>query len=177
MPSTVIWAVLYSIPKEARQRGLSLRPLVNERFRVGADMMYIRRFGQAMRLAKGDRVVINFGGPSGSDRHAGYIIQAGCVKEVARHLREQDRQDFALLLKLTCEMFPHFQTEPGLFERQGIIRYDLFNPPPDVQPLPRPFPPPMPGMNFIPLLPGDPEYSQLDRWWNAVVLRGQCGKE
>jgi hypothetical protein len=173
MVSSVIWVVIYARPR----REVRLRPLFNERARVSADMMYPRRFSQATAMAKGDRVVIHFGGPKGSDPWAGCLVQAGCVKEPPRNLNQQDAQEFKPLLDLTCEMFPYFQTDPGLFERQGIIFYQLFNPPPGVRILPRPYPPPMPGMNFKRFLPEDPEYQQIDAWWHAVVPRGQCGKE
>lgn len=173
MVSSVIWVVIYARPR----RELRLRPLFDERGRVGADMMYMRRFGQATKMAKGDRVVIHYGGPQRSDIYAQHLVQAGCVKEPARNLTQQDAHKYKTLLDLTCEMFPYFQTDQGLLERQGIIFYQLFNPPPGVRILPIPFPPPMPGMNFKSFLPDDPEYQQIDAWWHAVVPRGQCGKE
>ena len=156
---------------------MPLRPLFDERFRVGADLMYIRRFGQSLRLEVGDRILDHFGGPKGSDPWAGYLVQAGCVTEKARPLTEEDLLAFPQLLKLTKEMFPDFQTAPGLLQRQGIIRYKRFRPPSDVAILPRPYPPPKPGDNFLKFLPDDPEYPQLDAWWHAVVPGGECGKE
>ena len=173
MVSNVIWVVIYARPR----REVSLRPLIDERARVGADLMYINRFQDAKALETGDRIVVHFGGPSGSAPYAQHLVQAGCVTEKARPLNQRDLQKFGTLLTLTVEMFPHFQTAPGLLERQGIIQYHLFSPPPDVRPLPRPYPQPMLGMNFKQLLPGDPEYPQVDAWWHAVVPRGQCGKE
>jgi hypothetical protein len=175
MVSKVIWVFIYARPR----REVPLKPLADERARVGAELMYIRRFRQALALSKGDRVVIHFGGPRGSDPFAGHLVRAGCVEEPARPLTQSDARDPGLkrLLDLTIQMFPDFQTAPGLFERQGIIRYRLFDPPPGVSPLPRPFPPPRPGMNFIRLMPEDPEYQVVDPWWHAVVPRGCCGKE
>ena len=173
MLSSVIWVVIYARPR----REVPLRPLIDERARVGADLMYSKRFQYARALVEGDRVVVHFGGPSGSDPLAQHLVQAGCVIEVARPLNQRDLQQFGTLLKLTIEMFPHFQTTPGLLERQGIIRYRLFSPPPGVRPLPRPYLQPMPGMNFKRLLPEDPEYPQVDAWWGAVVPSDHCGKE
>ena len=173
MVSSVIWVVIYARPKP----DVRLRPLVDERLRVGADMMYIRRFQDAKKMAKGDRLVIHFGGPKGSDPWAQHLVQAGCVKEPARNLNQRDVQEFRTLLDLTCKMFPDFQTAQGLLERQGIIFYQLFNPPPGIRILPRPYPQPRAGDNFKHFLPEDPEYPQIDAWWHAVVPIGQCGKE
>jgi len=173
MVSSIIWVVIFARPR----REVPLRPLYDERIRVGADMMYIRRFNQAKAISVGDRVVIHFGGPKASDPLAQYLVQAGCVKEQARLITQKDAQNFKTLLDLTCEMFPHFQTMPGLLERQGIIFYNFFSPPADIGPLPIPYPSPMPGNNFIKLLPGCPEYPLIDSWWRRVVTKGYCGNE
>jgi hypothetical protein len=139
--------------------------------------MYIRRFHQSLRLEMGDRILDHFGGPKGSDLWAGYIVQAGYVTEKARHLIQSDLSIFPELFRLTIEMFPDFQKEPGLLERQGIIRYRRFRPPLGVSILPRPYLPPKPGNNFLKFLPSDPEYNQLNSWWHAVVRRGQYGRK
>ena len=171
MVSDVIWVVIYAKPPNA-----PLRPIFNERTRMGADMMYIRRFGQSKAMAQGDRVVIHFGGPRGSDPYAQYLVQAGYVTETARPLNLQDVQNFRTLLNLTCEGFPHFQTDVRLLPLQGIIRYQLFEPPAGVRPLPRPYPPPKPGQNFIRLTPEHPAYPQIDSWWHQVVPKGHTAK-
>jgi hypothetical protein len=173
MLSSIIWVVLFARPR----KDLSLRPLYNERVRVAADMMYIRRFSQARGMSVGDRVVVQFGGPKGSDPLAQYLVQAGCVEEEARNLNQGDAEKYKMLLDLTIEMFPEFQTAPGLFERQGIIKYRLFSLPRNVSPIFRPYPQLMPGDNFKQFVPGDPEYPLLDEWWHRVVPKGQCGKE
>ena len=171
MLNSIIWVVLFARPR----KDLSLRPLYNERIRVGADMMYLRRFSQAKGMSVGDRVIVQYGGPKGSDPLAQYLVQAGCVEEAARNLTQRDAEKYKTLLGLTCEMFPEFQTAPGLFERQGIIKYRLFTPPPNVTPLFRPYPQPMPGDNFKQFLPGSPEHPLLDDWWRNVVPKGECG--
>ena len=171
MVSSVIWVVIYARPE------VPLRPLFDERTRVGADMMYMRRFGQAKAMSVGDRVVIHFGGPKRTDRYAQYLVQAGCVMERARPITQQDAQNLKTLLDLTCEMFPDFQRAPGLLERQGIIFYHLFSPPPGIGPLPRPYPQPKAGDNFIRLLPERPEYPQVDSWWRKVVPKSYCGND
>jgi len=173
MVSAVIWVVIHARPK----REVPLRPLFDERFRVGADLMYVNRFQDASALELGDRIVDHFGGPSGSDPWAQYIVQAGCVTERARPLSQKDLGEYPELFRLTIQMFPHFQTAPGLLERQGIIKYQRFRPPPGVALLPRPYQQPRPGDNFKRFVPGDPEYPQIDAWWYAVVPRGECGKE
>jgi len=173
MVSDVIWVAIYARPR----REVPLRPLMEERFRVGADLMYTRRFQKAIALQVGDRKLSFFGGPSGSNPDAQHLVYAGCVTQKARPLEQADLKDYPELFRLTIEMFPHFQTAPGLLERQGIIKYQLFRPPPGVMPLPRPFQQPRPGDNFKRFVPSDPEYPQLDDWWHAVVPRGQCGNE
>ncbi len=170
MVSTVIWVVIYAKPPNG-----PLRLLFDERTRVGADMMYIRRFGQARAMAVGDRVVIHFGGPRGSDPYAQYIVQAGCVKEAAMPITQQDAQNLRALLDFTHQGFPHFQTDMPLLGQQGIIFYHLFSPPPGVETLPRPYPPPKRGDNFIRLLPEHLAYPQIDSWWRKIVPKGHCG--
>ncbi len=173
MVSDVIWVAVYARPR----REVPLRPLVEERFRVGADLMYVNRFQDAKALQVGDRIEILFGGPSGSDPYAQHLVQAGCVTERARPLNQADLEEYQELFSLAMKMFPHLQTAPGLLERQGIIKYQLFRPPPGVMPLPRPFQQARQGDNFKRFVLGDPEYPQLDAWWHTVVPRGQCGKE
>lgn len=173
MVSSVIWVVIHARPRAE----VPLRPLFDERFRVGADLMYVKRFRQATALDVGDRIVDHFGGPLGSDPWAQHVVQAGCVIERARPLTQKDLAQYPELFRLTIEMFPRFQTAPGLLERQGIIGYRRFRPPPGVALLPIPYQPPMRGNNFKRFSPGDPEYPQLDAWWHAVVPQGQCGKE
>lgn len=173
MVSSVIWVVIHARPKPE----VPLRPLFDERFRVGADLMYVKRFQEFSDLEVGDRIVDHFGGPSRSDPWAQYVVQAGCVTEKARHLNHADLGEYAELVRLTKEMFPHFQIDSGLFERQGIIKYRRFRPPLGVAILPRPYEQPRPGNNKKKFVPNDPEYPQLNAWWHAVVPRGQCGKE
>ncbi|HAZ32181.1 MAG TPA: hypothetical protein DCY61_05770 [Dehalococcoidia bacterium] len=171
MVSSIIWVVIHA------RKEVPLRPLFDQRFRDGADLMYVNRFQNASALEVGDRIVDHFGGPSGSDPWAQHIVQAGCVIEKARPLNQGDLEKYPMLFCLTIEMFPYFQTAPGLLERQGIIKYRQFRPPPGVVLLPRPYRQPRPGDNFKRFIPGNPEYPQLDAWWHAVVPRGQCGKE
>lgn len=165
MRSSAIWVVIHARPR----RDVRLRPLFDERFAVGADLMYTNRFQDALALECGDRIVDHFGGPSGSDPWAQCVVQAGYVIEKARPLRQGDLEEYRRLFLLTKEMFPHFQSEAGLLERQGIMKFLRFRPPTGVHPLPRPYRQPMPGDNFKRFAPGDPEYPQLDRWWRAVV--------
>jgi hypothetical protein len=173
MISKVIWVVIHARPR----REVPLRPLFDERFRVGADLMYENRFQDASALEVGDRIVDHFGGPLGSDVWAQHVVQAGCVTKKARPLSQKVLVEYQRLFELTKQMFPPFQTAPGLLERQGIIRYRQFRPPLGVSPLPRPYRQPRSGDNFKRFSPDDPEYPQLDAWWHAVVPRGECGKE
>lgn len=166
LTESTIWVVIYARPSNG-----SLRPLFTERTNVGADMMYPRRFAQSKAMQNGDRIAIHFGGPRGSDAFAQHLVQAGYVKEPARPLNQEDIRQHSLLVELTKVVFPFFQTDPSLLARQGIIFYQLFEPPENIGPLPRPYLPPKVGDNFIKLMPGDPVYNQVDNWWRSVVLR------
>jgi hypothetical protein len=172
MSNSGIWVVLFARPKN----NLSLRPLNDERFRVGADIMYLRRFGQAQKMKAGDRVVIQFGGPKGSDPLAGYLFLAGFVDQEARNLTPQDKTKYKRLIELTVEMFPEIQLSPGLWERQGIIGYRLFSLSPDMLPIFRPYPQLKPGDNFKKFLPETPEFPILDEWWRKVVPNSESKK-
>lgn len=169
MPTDVIWVVIHARPR----REVPLKPLFDERYRIQADLMYTNRFEDASVLEVGDRILDHFGGPSGSHPWAQHIVQAGRVIEKARRLRQGDLEQYRELFHLTKQMFPHFQEEPGLLERQGIVRFIRFRPPPGVPPLPRPYRQPMPGDNFKKFTPTDPEYRQLDTWWHTVVSAGE----
>jgi hypothetical protein len=158
----------------AKPTNAPLGPIMEERLRLGVDMMYMNRFQEAKALRAGARVVWHFGGPRGSDRRAQYLVAAGCVKEPARPLTQEDARRFRHLFDLTKDGFPFWQVESPLLERQGIMTYDIFEASPDVELLPRPYQPPKPGQNFIPLGPSAPEFGQVDAWWHRVV-RGRCG--
>lgn len=166
LTESTIWVVIYAKPYNG-----SLRPLLNERTNVGADMMYPRRFAQSKAMKNGDRIAVHFGGPRGSDALAQHLVQAGYVKETARPLNQEDIRRYSLLTELTKAAFPFFQMDPSLLARQGIIFYQLFEPTEQVGPLPRPYLPPKVGDNFIKLIPGDPVYHQVNNWWCNVVLK------
>lgn len=170
MLDSPIWVVVFAKPPNA-----PLGPIMEERLRLGVDMMYVNRFEEAKALPLGGRVVWHFGGPRGSDRRAQYLVGAGCVQESARPLTQEDTRRFRHLLDLTKEGFPHFQIESPLLERQGIMTFEIFQPLPDAGFLPRPFLPPKPGQNFLQMRPSAPEYGQIDGWWRKVVPKGHCG--
>lgn len=165
LTESTIWVVIYAKPSNG-----ILRPLFAERTKVGADMMDPRRFAQSKAMKTGDRIAIHFGGPRGSDILAQHLVQAGYVKEAARPLTQEDIRQYSLLVNLTKQAFPFFQTDPSLLERQGIVFYQLFEPPEQIGPLPRPYLPPKLGDNFIKLVPSDPVYRQVNNWWRSVVL-------
>lgn len=171
MVSSVIWVVIYAKPPNA-----GLYPIFQERSRVGADMMYPRHFAQARALAQRDRVVVHFGGPAGSNPYAQHLVLAGCVRNVARSLHQQDAQMFPNLFFLAAQGFPFFPQSPSaLTGEEGIIFYELYDPPPSVRPLPRPYPPPKRGDNFKPkLVPDDFIYQVVDAWWHSIVPKGCC---
>ena len=165
MISTVIWVVVWAKP----EKGVPLRPLVDERFEVGADMLYPKRFKQALDISAGDRLVFHFGGPSGSDHQAQHFVRAGCLKNV-RPITQQDTQHYGNLLRLIRQMFPKFKIHP----EHGIMFFDSFPPPPNIGILRRPCRQPNQGNNFIALLPTHAGYKETDEWWRKVVPKGCC---
>ena len=165
MGNDVIWIIIHDRPR----REVPLRPLFDERFRLGVDLMYVNSNKEANALNVGDCIVDYFGGPPESDPWAQHIVQAGYVIERARHLHQEDLTEYPELFRLTIQMFVNFQIVPVLLERQGIIKYRRFRSPPSVVPLPWSNLQFRPGDNFKKLEPFDPEYHQLDTWWHAIV--------
>ena len=170
----VIWVVINTTPRTEY-----IGPLVEERIRIGVDMMYPRRFTLARKLLPGDRVVMHFGGPSQSHPKAQHLVAAGCVRETARPLTATDADCFRRLWCLTRDAYEHWPRSPEDISGQGIIFYELYRcETQGVRPLPRPFAPPKLGANFIPLDPNNPIYKcihdKVDKWWHQVVPPGRC---
>lgn len=170
MVSRVIWVVVFAVPPEGRNRGkgttVDLEYIFNLRDALMADVMYENRHNEALAMQVGDRIVVHFGGPRYSHSLSQHLVRAGYVKEKARAITPADESDPKLrpLIALTRAMFTYGPIT-------GIIFYQWW-PPKEVGTLPRPYPPPKPGTNFIQLLPGNSAYDKVDEWWRKVVPRG-----
>ena len=166
----VIWVVI-NYARDTK----CIEPLLEERARVGMDMMSSRRFNQAHgHLLPGDRVVMHFGGRARSHPKAQHLVAAGFVKAVARPLTHDDIRTFPRLWDLTAKAFPSFPRRAGDIKGQGVISYELFScESRDVCPLRRPYRPPRGGENFIPLHRDDSAYEEVAEWWYSVAPLGQ----
>jgi len=175
MVGSTIWVIVFAQPSN---KSVKLRDIHRERCKtipgMLVDLMYPNRFADSMALKTNDRIVVHFGGSF--DPQAQHLVQAGYVLYPARQMTESDIITYATLSQITAKGFPRFEIDPKyseLIRRQGVIIYRVFDPPVSVGMLARQYRQPRAGDNFIPILPGMPEYMKVDDWWNEVVPSDQ----
>jgi hypothetical protein len=175
MDNSVIWIVVFAQP---RNKTIKLRELQRMRCDVIpgmlVDLMRPNRKNDAVVLEKNHRIAVHFGGSL--DQQSQHLVQAGYVFQQTRDMMESDLQTYPKLSQMTAQAFPGFEVDPNypeLIKRQGVIVYRVFNPPPQIGILPKPYKGPSIGQNFIPISPGMPEYGKINDWWNKVVPNDQ----